>query len=306
MSKRRPPPLSLLQTFEVVARRGSFTLAAQELCLTQSAVSRQIRSLEARLGFALFRRLHRAIEPTAEGRRLLEAVTRGLQEIDNGIRALRAAAENPQITVSASVAFAYYWLMPRLARFAARHPEIDVRVLATDQRIELRQEGVDVAILYGAGNWPGVRTARLFGERVYPVCSPAWLRDHPQLRTPSDLLDQPLLHLDGGGNIWGGVDWRVWLLAQGVTGQPLRRGVRLNSYPMILQAAEAGQGVALGWSYITDPMLAEGRLVCPVERVLETPEAYYVGALERAADSPIVASFLQWIGDEVAALPAPA
>ncbi|MGB4826785.1 MAG: LysR substrate-binding domain-containing protein, partial [Paracoccaceae bacterium] len=204
--------------------------------------------------------------------------------------------------VSASVAFSYFWLMPRLERFSAQHPDFDLRVLATDQKVDLRQEGVDVAILYGNGQWEGARTRQLFGERVYPVCSPAYLRAHPELRAPSDLLDQTLLHLDGGGNIWGGVDWRVWLMTQGVTGQPVRRGVRLNSYPMIVQAAEAGRGVALGWSYITDAMLAEGRLVCPVGKSLETREGYYVGALEKTADVPAIASFLQWIMEEVAGL----
>lgn len=292
------PSLSLLRTFEVVARQGSFTRAADELCLTQSAVSRQIKSLEEELGLPVFRRLHRAIALTAEGQRLFEAVTRGLREIESCVTDLRAATANPQITVSASVAFSYFWLMPRLERFSARHPEIDLRVLATDQGVDLRKDAADVAMLYGAGDWEGVRAHRLFGERVYPVCSPAYLGAHPELRTPPDMLDQTLLHLDGGGNIWGGVDWRVWLVTQGVTGQPVRRGVRLNSYPMILQAAEAGRGVALGWSYITDAMLADGRLVCPVEKALETREGYYVGALEEESEVPAIAAFLQWMRDE--------
>ena len=300
MKQSSMPSLSLFQTFEVVARRSSFTLAADELCLTQSAVSRQIKSLEEQLGLPLFRRLHRAIELTTEGRQLLEAVTRGLEEIKGCVAGLRAVFQNPQITVAASVAFSYFWLMPRLERFTARHPNIDLRVLATDQKVDLRQEDVDVAILYGNGRWEGTRTHLLFGERVYPVCSPAYLHNHPELRAPSDMLDQTLLHLDGGGNIWGGVDWGFWLMTQGVTGQPVRRGVRLNSYPMILQAAEAGRGVALGWSYITDPMLADGRLVCPVDKSLETRDGYYASALERAAEVPAIASFLGWINSEVA------
>lgn len=296
------PSLSLFQTFEVVARCRSFTLAADELCLTQSAVSRQIRALEDQLGLILFRRLHRAIELTADGQQLWDSVTRGLEEIMGCVGRLRAATETPQITVAASVAFSYFWLMPRLEKFSAQHPDIDLRVLATDQMINPRQEGVDVAILYGGGKLNGVRTQLLFGEKVYPVCSPAYLRDHPELRTASDMLDQTLLHLDGGGNIWGAVDWRVWMMAQGVTGQPVRRGVRLNSYPMILQAAEAGRGVALGWSYITDAMLAEGRLVCPVDKALVTQENYYVSALEKAADSFATSAFLNWIMGEVADL----
>ena len=138
MKRYTMPSLSLFHTFEAVARRKSFTLAADELCLTQSAVSRQIRALEDQLGLPLFRRLHRAIALTAEGQRLFEAVTRGLREIETCIADLRAATANPQITVSASVAFSYFWLMPRLERFSARHPEIDLRVLATDQGVDLR------------------------------------------------------------------------------------------------------------------------------------------------------------------------
>ena len=296
------PSLSLFQTFEVVARRSSFTLAANELCLTQSAVSRQIRALEDQLGLPLFQRLHRAIELTTDGQQLFESVSRALEEIRESVGKLRAAAENPQITVAASVAFSYYWLMPRIEGFTVQHPDIDLRLLATDQMVNLRKEDVDVAILYGNGNWEGTRTHLLFGEKVYPVCSPSYLRDHPELRSASDALDQTLLHLDGGGNIWGGVDWRVWLMAHGVTGQPVRRGVRLNSYPMILQAAEAGRGVALGWSYITDAMLTDGRLVCPIANSLETREGYYVSALEKTAEAPTVASFLQWIMSEAADL----
>lgn len=276
----------------------SFTAAADELCLTQSAVSRQIRALEADLGLTLFLRRHRAIELTPEGRQLFEAVTRGLDEIARCIGVFRAAVDAPQITVAASVAFSYYWLMPRLERFSERHPEIDLRVLASDQQVDLQTRDADIAVLYGDGGWERVETRRLFGERVYPVCAPGYLRDHPELRRPDDLLDQTLLHLDGGGNIWGAVDWRVWLARQGVTGQPVRRGIRLNSYPMVLQGAQAGRGVALGWSYITDAMVADGQLVCPVDRPLTTRNSYYIGASEDRVADPAIADFLQWIMDE--------
>ncbi|MEX0302366.1 MAG: LysR substrate-binding domain-containing protein, partial [Leisingera sp.] len=147
-------------------------------------------------------------------------------------------------------------------------------------------------------HWQGVEIRRLFGERVYPVCSPGYLQDHPELRRPGDLLDQTLLHLDGGGTIWGAVDWQVWLAQQGVTGQPVRRGIRLNSYPMVLQGAEAGRGVALGWSYITDPMLAQGQLVCPFESPLETRFSYYIGASASTASNPAASEFMHWIIEE--------
>lgn len=302
MRKYAIPALSQLHTFEAVARRLSFTVAADELCLTQSAVSRQIKALELDLGRKLFVRKHRKIELSSEGRHLFEAVTCGLDEIAGCINELRVASETPQITVAASVAFAHFWLMPRLERFSAQHPDIDLRVLATDQMIDLRQSDVDVAVLYGDGNWQDVESKKLFGERVYPACSASYLQEHPELRRASDLLDQTLLHLDGGGNIWGAVDWQVWLAQQGVSGQPVRRGIRLNSYPMVLQGAEAGNGVALGWSYVTDPMLADGRLVCPVDAPIETKYGYYIGASQKRVHKSEIKKFFQWIMDEVAIL----
>jgi LysR family glycine cleavage system transcriptional activator len=293
------PSLDLLHTFEAVARNRSFTLAAEELCLTQSAVSRQIRSLEDTLTLRLFRRLHRAIELTPEGQRLFDSVTRGLDDISSCLAELGAAAKAPQITVCASVAFAWFWLMPRLEHYRAQHPDIDLRVLATDQPVLPGSGEVDLAILFGSGQWEGLQAQLLFGEQVYPVCSPAYLRDHPELRRAEDLLDQTLLHLEYGKPSLGGVDWRTWLLQQGVNGQPVRRGVRFNSYPMVLQAAEAGHGVALGWSYISDPLLAEGRLVCPVDRKMETRDGYYLCTSTFAARNPGIIAFLDWIRGEV-------
>ncbi len=300
MSKYHLPTLDLFHTFEAVARHRSFTLAAGELCLTQSAVSRQIKTLEDALGLRLFRRLHRAIEVTAEGERLFGSVTRGLEDISDCLAALGAVAKASQITVSASVAFAWFWLMPRLERFGTLQPDVDLRVLATDQQVLPGTGDVDVAILFGSGKWDGLDARLLFGERVYPVCSPAYLRDHPEVHRPEDLLDQTLLHLEYGKPSFGGVDWRSWLLRQGVNGQPVRRGLRFNSYPMVLQAAEAGHGVALGWSYVTDPLLAEGRLICPVDRTLETRDGYYLCTSSTAALAPGIRAFLDWISDEAA------
>lgn len=300
MAKYHLPALDLFHTFEAVARHRSFTAAAGELCLTQSAVSRQIKTLEDALGLRLFRRLHRAIEVTAEGERLFEAVTRGLEDISGCLAALGAAAKAPQITVCASVAFAWFWLMPRLERFGALQPGVDLRVLATDQQVLPGTGDVDVAVLFGAGLWEGLEARLLFGERVYPVCSPAYRRDHPEVHGPEDLLDQTLLHLEYGKPSFGGVDWNSWLLRQGVNGRPVRRGLRFNSYPMVLQAAEAGHGVALGWSYITDPLLAGGRLICPVDRTVETRDGYYLCTSDNAALAPGISAFLDWISDEAA------
>ena len=304
MQKYRLPPLGLFRTFEAVARHLSFTAAASELCLTQSAVSRQIATLELLTGLRLFRRLHRAIELTPAGQRLLEAVTRGLDQIHGCLTALGTATKMPQITVSATVAFAWFWLMPRLDQFSARHPEVDLRILATDTPVLPGRGDVDVAILFGSGQWEGINSQLLFLERVYPVCSPRFLSAHPALLRPDDLLCQTLLHLDIDRSAPDSVDWQRWLASQGVTGQPVLPGIRFNSYPMVLQAAEAGRGVALGWSYIVDPIVASGRLVQPVGGAMETRNGYYLSTSEDAPRAPELEDFLRWIATEATETPA--
>lgn len=300
MQKYRLPPLDLFRTFEAVARHLSFTVAANELCLTQSAVSRQIASLEQQTGIRLFRRLHRAIELTLAGQQLLEAVSRGLDQIQGCLTALGSAAKVPKITVSATVAFAWFWLMPRLNQFSADHPGVDIRVLATDTPVFPGQGDVDVAILFGSGQWEGITSRLLFRERVYPVCSPSFLDEHPGLIRPEDLVFQTFLHLDIDRLAPDPVDWQRWLASQGVTGQPVLPGLRFNSYPMVLQAAEAGRGVALGWSYIVDPIVASGRLVHPVDGVMETRNGYYLSTSKDAANTPELEEFLGWIATEAA------
>ncbi len=295
MRKYPLPPLDLLRSFEAVARHRSFTLAAQELCLTQSAVSRQIKALEDRVGFTLFHRLHRAVDITAKGQSLFEAVTRGLDDISACLAALGASTKAPQLTVSASVAFAWFWLMPRLERFGALQPEVDLRVLAADQPVLPSTQEVDVAILFGRGKWEGLEAQLLFRERVYPVCSPGYLRSSRTAAVGRPLQIKRFCIWSIPGPRRATWDWRQWLLRQGVNGQPVRRAIRLNSYPMVLQAAEAGRGVALGWSYITDQLLAEGRLICPIDKALETADGYYVSVSASASRDAAMTAFLEWI-----------
>ncbi len=298
MIRSRPPSLTLLQTFETVARHGSFTRAADELCLTQSAVSRQVKVLEAELGFSVFKRMHRAIALTLNGQTLFDVVHHSLTEIETGLQSIRAVDRVPQVTVSASVAFAYFWLMPRLPDFRALHPDIDLRVLASDAQSTPKPDEVDVAIVFGSGHWHGIDAQLLFGECVYPVCSPSYLQKHAGLSQTRELLAHTLLHLDYGQTKWGRVDWPAWLASQGVHGPSYQTGIRFNSYPMVLQAAAAGQGVALGWSYITDPMVASGQLVRPVEPEMHTEDGYYLATFEGTTMRPEIAHFLAWLKTE--------
>lgn len=295
VQKYRLPPLDLLRTFEAVGRHLSFTIAANELCLTQSAVSRQIATLEQQTGTKLFRRLHRAVELTPAGQRLLADVTQALDQIHSCLSVLSSQASTPRITVSATVAFAWFWLMPRLNQFSADHPGIDLRVLAADTPVLPGYGDVDVAILFGSGKWEGVVSRLLFREQVHPVCSPGFLNEHPELRRPKDVLHQTLLHLDVEQSASDPVDWPRWLASQGVIGQPTLPGLRFNSYPMVLQAAEAGRGVALGWSYIVDPLVASGRLVHPVDGGMETRNGYYLSTSKHATRTASLDEFIRWI-----------
>ena len=216
----------------------------------------------------LFRRKHRAIDLTTEGR----AAVRGSHARagrDRGCVAesARGNLRTPQITVAASVAFSYFWLMPRLE--TVRRHDIPKSICGCWRRI--RGSTCARAMLMSqccmaTETGRALTTHRLFGERVYPVCSPGYLRDHPELAAPVRYSRSDASASGRRRQYLGRRRLAVWLAKQGVTGQPVRRGIRLNSYPMVLQAAEAGRGVALGWSYITDPMLAEERLVCPVEK----------------------------------------
>lgn len=293
------PPLGLFKTFEVAARRMSFTRAAEELCVTQGAVSRQIRTLEEQLGIPLFKRLHRSIDLTPKGRELQQTITSSLSELITCVQEIRGATDFPQLTVAASVSFAYFWLMPRLERFSQECPNIDLRILASDQLMDLSRDGVDIAIQYGNGEWPGLQSSLLFGEMVYPVCSPAFLESHPEINQASDLLSQTLLHIDCGDNIWVGVDWQIWLARHDVTASPERRGIRMNSYPMIIQAAQSGRGVALGWSYIVDTMIEDGLLVKPLDLSLKTQKGYYLTSSELTTENVVANEFKQWILNEI-------
>ena len=274
------PPLNALVTFEAAARTGSFTRAAAERHVTQAAVSRQIQRLEAALGVRLFRRGHRRLELTAPGRRLQDAVSTGLAEIAGGVRAMRHAASEAPVSVAATIAFAGYWLMPRIHAFRQRHPEVDVRLIAVDRDLEPGDD-LDIAVRYGsAGSGPGERRTLLGEAAVVPVASPGYLRARPRLADgrPEDLLGESLLHLDEEHwNQLAGlvVDWPLWFERQGLALSGPLHGIRLNNYPMLLEAVLAAQGVGLGWRPVVDGLLAEGRLVALGNGELVTGRGYY-------------------------------
>jgi LysR family glycine cleavage system transcriptional activator len=291
------PPLSGLVVFEAAGRHLSFTRAAAEMSITQAAVSRQIRGLEEHLGARLFVRGGRALHLTAEGRRLHHAVTMGLEHIANVVLEIRSTEGDARVTVATTLAFASFWLMPRIPRFRAAHPDVDLRVVASDRPVDAGGEDVDVVIRYGRATLPGFRPSYLLDEEIFPVCSPRYLEGRPFLEEPADLLHEVLLHLDEDDPHW--INWHTWLQLKGVHAPTLRRGLRVNNYPMLIQAALDGQGIALGWRHLVDGPIERGTLVRPIDASLHTEEAFY---LLTPADRQLgaeTAAFRDWILAEV-------
>ena len=297
---RRLPPLNTLPDFEAAARHLSFTKAADELNLTHGAVSRQVKALEEALGVKLFRRLNRALRLTDEGQAYAGTVRELLLRLREASERLRAREEKGGLTVSTTYSFTNKWLMPRLVRFRARHPEIDVRLQANDQLVDFAREEVDIAIRYGRGRYPGLVAERLVADDYVPVSSPALLRGPHPLRKPVDLKYHTLLHEEdappqpGLGEITA-VSWSMWLKAAHVEGVDPARGPIFSHSSMVLQAAINGEGVALGRTALIAEDLAAGRLVKPFELQLKVPLAYYIVAPPRALERPKVRAFRDWL-----------
>jgi DNA-binding transcriptional LysR family regulator len=291
------PPLELLVAFEAAARHLSFTRAADEVALTQSAVSRQIQALEERLGVALFRRMHRALALTDEGRTLQVAVSEALGRLDRATRELRRADRVKTVVVTTTPGFAGLWLIPHLSSFVARHPDVDVRISAGNALAHLERDGVDVAVRYqsveaAAAAAPSVR---LFGETVFPVCSPRLRRPpHAPLRQPPDLAGHTLLRMepDGGNQLQ---DWGLWLHAMKLADLKPAGVLHFSSYDQLISAAVAGQGIALGRVPLIDGLLTGRKLVALFADAVVSPRSYFMLVSSAAGAKPEVREFTDWL-----------
>ncbi len=287
------PPPNALVTFEAAARHRNFTRAAAELGVTQAAVSRQIRSLEDHLGVAVFRRAPKGLQLTRDGRRLYQAVTMGLEHIATTAADIRRVRSDAEVTVSTSVTFASYWLMSRVAKFRAAYPDIELRLVASAPVANLAVAGIDLAVRYGDGRWPGVEATHLLDNEVFPVCAPAYLDGRPPLAEPADLLGETLLNLVEYDRNW--VTWEAWLREFGVEQRPARRGPQFDNYLILIQAALGGQGIALGGGRLADDFLASGALVRPIAATLRSESAFWLLVPREAPLSEPAALFRDWV-----------
>jgi LysR family glycine cleavage system transcriptional activator len=291
---RRLPSLNALKAFEAAARHESFTRAAAELCVTQGAVSHQVKALEADLGLKLFNREPQRLVITESGRDYLVVVRDALDRIAAGTERLLQRQSAGVLTGTASTNGASKWLVTRLGRFAEGPPTIDLRVSATLHHVDFAREDVDVAVRHGDGTAPGLDITRLYTEELFPVCSPKLLRGPHALRRPADLAHHALLHLDHRQ------DWSKWLDAAGVKVANLSRGPVLNQASMVIDAAVDGQGVALARTGLAAWDLICGRLVRPFSLALPVSYAYWIVCPKATAKLPKIAIFREWLLAEAA------
>lgn len=290
------PPMKTLVAFEAVARHLSVTRAAEELGITREAVSRQIRILEEHLGVRLLDRLHRAVALTQDGQQFQTVVARSLENIAELSAALQRKSQTQKISVAATVAIASFWLTPRLARFHALCPELEIGVSVSDSVPDMLSEDIDVSLRYGDGRWPGVTATRLFDTDTFPVCSPDYCLSAPPLATPADLLQHNLINLDGEAH--AAEDWSWWLKGNGVSPPPSLRFLSFDNYANVIQIALDGQGVALGYGGLISDLLAQGKLVRPLDEVLSRSQAVYAVVSAQADSGSRVGDFVDWLLQE--------
>jgi len=288
----RLPSLNGLRAFEAAARHLSFTLAASELNVTQTAISHQIRRLEEELGIRLFIRQNRALALTAEARDYLPGVRAAFNDLRLATDRLLRKDDDKVLTVSTLASLAAKWLLPRLADFQEQHPGIDVRITTSTSLVDFQRDNVDAAIRYGRGQWPGLRADWLMADELFPVCSPSLLRGDKPLRQPEDLKGYPLLHTSNANSD----DWRLWLTAAGLPADIARQpGITFDMIFMTIQAAIDGIGVAMGrTSYVQDD-IAKGRLVVPFKIALPADAGFYLVAPEGRREAPKLAAFRDWM-----------
>ncbi|MBR0709058.1 MULTISPECIES: transcriptional regulator GcvA [Bradyrhizobium] len=286
----RLPSLNGLRAFEAAARHLSFTLAASELNVTQTAISHQIRRLEEELGIRLFIRQNRALALTPEARDYLPGVRAAFNDLRLATDRLLRKDDDKVLTVSTIASLAAKWLLPRLTDFQESHPGIDVRITTSTSLVDFQRDNVDVAIRYGRGQWPGLRADWLMADELFPVCSPSLLRGDKPLRRPEDLKDHVLLHTNVSD------DWRLWLTAAGLSAGISRQpGITFDMTLMTVQAAIDGMGVAMGrTSYVQDD-IAKGRLVVPFKIALPADAGFYLVSPDGRREAPKLTAFRQWI-----------
>lgn len=269
------PPLDYLLAFEISGKVGSFAAAARELNISESAVSRKIKLLEEHYKCKLFIRGHQCINITQDGSELLSAVSAALQLLRQASSDILEKNQCKAVSVAATHSVASLWLMPKLNQFQSRNPDINISILGSDDDEKCLGEANDLIILRGNGHWPGYDAQLLFGETVSPVCSPAFLEANPAAFSVENLIDMDLIEVASSHTEW--MNWSTWFRHNNINHNGLNRTTQVNTYPLAIQAAVDGLGIALGWKHLIDNHIDEGKLISPVEQLsVRTDDGYYL------------------------------
>ncbi|MEX2200327.1 MAG: LysR substrate-binding domain-containing protein [Dongiaceae bacterium] len=291
---RRLPPLTWLRAFEASARHVSFAAAADELGVTPSAVSQQVRLLEQHLGRLLFHRLPRGLRLAEAGQSYLPLLHAAFERVARGTEEIFGERSEKRLTLRSTVSFASYWLLPRLARFRATHPELNLRLTSSIWSAEYPDPGIDLEVRLGTGDWPGLRAERLTWDRVYPVCSPGTASAPPHLKQPADIARHKLLHIIGFRE-----GWPQWLKAANADrAVDTGRGLECDTTLIAMELAMQGEGIAMGRSCFADRLIETGRLVAPFPLELPSEEAFYLASPVDRPDTEPVRVFRNWITEE--------
>lgn len=295
--RRLIPSLTALVEFEAVARLSSFTLAANELGVTQAAVSRQVRFLEESLGVRLFHRLHRSIKLTGEGEALYLVVAESMQRIAGVFDRLSSVPGEQELVLASTAAFSHFRVLPQLPALKRLQPRLQLRLTTQMFTADLRHNEVDIAVRYGNGKWRDGTSQLLFDEEVFPVCSPAWLLANGAPRSLMDVAKVALIDSDSTSEGW--MDWEEWLHAAGLQPPRLQYALRCSLYTDAIQAALQGQGVALGWHRLVSDLLKAGELVRLTDTSIKGSGSYFAVVPHGRTMSPAIRSVIDWLRGEV-------
>jgi DNA-binding transcriptional LysR family regulator len=293
--RRKLPPLTALTAFESAARLVSFTKAANELGVTQAAISRQIHLLEAYFGFSLFIRGHRKIEITEKGRVLASASQDAFDIIASSVSEVTRDTQDVDLTIAATVAFSYFWLLPRISEFSRNHPDINLRILTQDNIPNIESSDLDIAIRFGSGMWADGQANVLFEDEIFPVCSPTFAQNAGNIETPHDLLAYPLISNAADDPTWTG--WSEWLAAFAVELPKRKSGLRCSFYTEAIYAALNGQGITLGWRRLVEDLLVQGRLIRLTDSTVKTRNAYFAVVPKRRRQTEASRLFQVWLAE---------
>ncbi len=286
---RRLPSLNALRAFEAAARHLSFTRAADELHVTQAAVSHQIKSLEEQIGLMLFLRRNRQLILTDAGQTLLPELSDAFDAMDAALIRVKRRDQSGILTIATMDSLAATWLMPRLTSFRAENEDIDIRLATSDLIADYDRDGIDIGIRYGRGEWPGLISEELMREDIFPVCAPELLSRGKGLKKPADLRHHTLIHDDMIE------DWNMWLKTAGLTDIDPTRGPGYTHSNLVIQAAMNGEGIALGRGILVADFIDAGKLVAPFDLALTAQYSYYIAASETNFERPKVRVFRDWL-----------